>query len=61
MRSLLYLALSVFATQLHAEEPVLHPTATVRVATCQAKNRVIDWRLNQQSVVLDAIDKNLDE
>ncbi len=61
MRSLLYLALFVFASQLVAQEPVLHPSNTVRVATCQAKNRIIDWRIDQQDVVLDAINRNLDE
>ena len=61
MRSSLYLALFVFASQLVAEEPILHSSNTVRVATCQAKNRAIDWRLKKQDLVLAAIDKNLDE
>jgi predicted amidohydrolase len=34
---------------------------TVRVATCQAKRRTIDWHLELPAEVLVAVDKNLDE
>ncbi|MEQ1828958.1 MAG: carbon-nitrogen hydrolase family protein, partial [Pirellula sp.] len=53
--------LFVSTSQLVADEPVPRSAKTVRVATCQAKNRVIDWHLDQQEAALDAVDKNLDE
>ena len=33
---------------------------TMRVATCQAQGRAIDWRITQASEFLTAVDKNLD-
>ncbi len=33
---------------------------TVRIATCQAQNRVINWRLTTGSEIMAAVDKNLD-
>lgn len=34
---------------------------TIRVATCQAQGRSIDWRITKVAEVLAAVDKNLDE
>ncbi len=36
-------------------------TNTIRVASCQARNRVIDWRLTNPAEVLAAVDRNLAE
>ncbi len=53
-----------------AQKPAIGPTAellrsvlqknTVRVATCQAQGRAIDWRITQASEFRAAVDKNLD-
>jgi predicted amidohydrolase len=42
-------------------KPPGHDTKTVRVATCQAQSRTIDWRITQPTEVLDAVDRNIDE
>ena len=61
MQSLLLLVMFVCASQTIASEPDSPPSNTVRVATCQAKNRVIDWHLQQQDAVLAAVDRNIEE
>lgn len=42
-------------------EATVSESATVRVASVQAKRRLIDWRLTDPTDVLAAVDKNLDE
>ena len=61
MRSLFLLPLFLVAAWMFSAEPAPPPTNTVRVATCQAQGRVIDWRITSPAEVLAAVDKNLDE
>lgn len=61
MRSLLLLGMFVCVSHTIASEPDSSPAKTVRLATCQAKNRVIDWHLQQHDSVLEAVDRNLEE
>jgi len=44
-----------------AKQPTTGGKGSVRVATCQAEGRVIDWRLTDPAAVLAAVEKNLDE
>jgi predicted amidohydrolase len=37
------------------------PSKTVRIATCQAQARSVDWRLKDRQAVLEAIDRNIQQ
>lgn len=61
MKRLFLLSLFLVAARMFAAEPAPPPPNTVRVATCQAQGRVIDWRITRPAEVLAAVDKNLAE
>lgn len=54
MKTLLRLSPFLFAARMFAAEPVAPPSNTLRIATCQAQSRAIDWRITRPAEVLAA-------